>query len=174
MYYFVYHVITIGLYWEEKVVLFKIWNYRFHNPQKKSYSASAIRLKMKKSVEPLQKQTMGVAFFSQNSQLLTFSLPTKEIFQLSVFVLSHEKYHYPGQRTNFRFFFSYFVSLPFLGNFEWHCLLEIRIFLVFFFSSHNSRKSRHATLDWERSTLCHSFINLTQLIVKLNTCKKLS
>ena len=48
--------------------------------KKKSYSASAIKLKMKKSVEPLQKQTMGVAFFSQNSQLLTFSLPTKEIF----------------------------------------------------------------------------------------------
>ena len=50
---------------------------------KKSYSASAIKLKMKKSVEPLQKQTMGVAFFSQNSQLLTFSLPTKEIFSCS-------------------------------------------------------------------------------------------
>ena len=158
-----------------KVVFFKKWNYRFHNPQKKLYSASAIRLKMKKCVEPLQKQTMGVAFFSQNSQLLTFSLPTRnifmytteiglwQIFQFSIFVLSHEKHHYPGQRTNFRFFFSYFVSLPFLGNFECHRRLEIRIFL-FFFSSHNSRKSRHATLDWERSSLCHSFINLTQLI----------
>ena len=32
------------------------------------------------------------------------------------------------------------------------------------FSSHNPRKSRQATLDRERSTLCHSFINLTQLI----------
>ena len=52
---------------------------------------------------------------------------------------------------------------PFLGNFEWHRSLELRIFL-FFLSSHNSRKSRHITLDWERSSLCHSFINLTQLI----------
>ena len=51
--------------------------------KKKLYSASAIKLKMKKSVQPLQIQTMGVAFFSQNSQLLTFSLPTKEIFSCS-------------------------------------------------------------------------------------------
>ena len=99
----------------------------------------------------------------RNIFMYTAEIGLWQISQLSVFVLSHEKYHYPGQRTNFRFFFSYFVSLPFLGNFEWHCLLEIRIFLVFF-SSHNSRKSRHATLDWEQSTLCHSFINLTQLI----------
>ena len=86
---------------------------------------------MKKSVQPLQIQTMGVAFFSLNSQLLTFFLTNQRnifmftaeiglwrIFQLLIFVLSHEKYYYPGQRPDFRFFFSYFVLLPFLGNFE--------------------------------------------------------
>ena len=56
-----------------------------------------------KSVETLQRQTMGVIFDTQNSQLLTWSLPTEEIFfrytakiglwqifQLSIFVLSRE------------------------------------------------------------------------------------
>ena len=51
--------------------------------KKKSYSASAIKLKMKKSVEPLQKQKMGVAFFSQNSQLLTFSYQPKKCFHVN-------------------------------------------------------------------------------------------
>ena len=37
---------------------------------------------MKKCVETLQKQTMAVVFNIQNFQLLTWSLPTKEIFQI--------------------------------------------------------------------------------------------
>ena len=36
---------------------------------------------MKKCVEPLQKQTKGVTFFSQNSQL-TFSLPKEKYFHV--------------------------------------------------------------------------------------------
>ena len=36
---------------------------------------------MKKCVEPLQKQTKGVTFFSQNSQL-TFSLPKEKYFHI--------------------------------------------------------------------------------------------
>ena len=57
------------------------WNCRFHNPRKKqSQSASAIRVKKKKCVQPLHKKTKGVTFFIQYSQLLTFSLPKKEIF----------------------------------------------------------------------------------------------
>ena len=43
--------------------------------------ASAIGLKVKKCVEPLQKQTLGVTFFSQNSQL-TFSFPKEEYFHV--------------------------------------------------------------------------------------------
>ena len=44
-------------------------------------SALALKLKIKKKcVESLQKQTMGVTSNLQNSQLLTFSLPTEEIF----------------------------------------------------------------------------------------------
>ena len=120
---------------------------------------------MKKSVGPLQKQTMGVAFFSQNSQLLTFSLPTKEIFSYSRpksacgKSFSHEKYQYPGQRSDFRFFFSYFVLLPFLGNFERQCLLEIRIFI--FILAAVIRENLD-TRPW---------INLIQLIVILNRVK---
>ena len=37
---------------------------------------------MKKFVETLQKQIMGVIFNIQNSHLLTWSLPTEEIFQV--------------------------------------------------------------------------------------------
>ena len=36
----------------------------------------------KKSVETLQKQTMGLIFNTQNSQLLTRSLPKEEIVQV--------------------------------------------------------------------------------------------
>ena len=71
----------VGLYWKEKSTSFMEWNCRLHNPRKKkSQSASAIRVKKKKCVEPLHKQTKGVTFFSHYSQLLTFSLPKKEIF----------------------------------------------------------------------------------------------
>ena len=131
---------------------------------------------MNKCVEPLQKQTMGVAFFSQNSQLLTFSLRKKGIFSCTrpksaCGKSSSSRFSFSATRNTitqvkdltFGISFRILFYFPFLGNIEWHRLLEIRIFL-FFFSSHNSRKSRHATLDWERSSLCHSFINLTQLI----------
>ena len=37
---------------------------------------------MKNCIETLRKQTMGVVFNIQNSQLLTWSLPTEEIFQV--------------------------------------------------------------------------------------------
>ena len=70
---------------------------------------------------------MGVIFDTQNSQLLTWSLPTEEIFfrytakiglwqifQLSIFVLSREKCHYQSHWIrNFCFFCTYFSFLPF-------------------------------------------------------------
>ena len=39
-------------------------------------------LKMKTSVESVQKQTMGLIFNIHNSRLLTWSLPAEEIFQV--------------------------------------------------------------------------------------------
>ena len=39
-------------------------------------------LKMKKCVESLQKQTVGLIFNIRNSQLLTWSLPTEEFLQI--------------------------------------------------------------------------------------------
>ena len=65
----------------------------------------------------------------RNIFMYTAEIGLWQINQLSIFVLRHEKYHYPGQGPDFRFFFSYFVLLPLLGNFEWQCPLEIRIFL---------------------------------------------
>ena len=56
--------------------------------EKKSSSALSLRLKMEKCVESLQKQTMGVTFNPQKSQLFTFSLPTEEIFWGTVANLS--------------------------------------------------------------------------------------
>ena len=50
-------------------------------PEEKSLIALALRLKMRKCVETLQKQTMGVIFKTQNSHLLTWSLPTEETFK---------------------------------------------------------------------------------------------
>ena len=79
-----------------------------------------------------------IDFFLTNQRnifMFTAEIGLWRIFQLLTFVLSHEKYYYPGQRPDFRFFFSYFVLLPLLRNFEWHCLLEIRIFLCFFLAA---------------------------------------
>ena len=70
MYYFVYHINTIALYRQEKSTLLMNESKRIDNP----------RVKIVKCVERLQKQTMGVIFNTQNSQLLTWSLPTEEIF----------------------------------------------------------------------------------------------
>ena len=39
-------------------------------------------LKMKKCVESLQKQTVGLIFNIRNSQLLTWSLPTEQFLQI--------------------------------------------------------------------------------------------
>ena len=71
-----------------------------------------------------------------------------QIFQLWIFVLRREKCHYQSHWIrNFRFFFSYFGSLPLVGNFERHSQKKIRIFQCF--SCQNSRKFRQTTLDWE-------------------------
>ena len=88
---------------------------------------------------------MGVIFDTQNSQLLTWSLPTEEIFfrytakiglwqifQLSIFVLSREKYHCQSHWIrNFCFFCTYFSFLPILRKFKRRCLWTIRIFQCF-------------------------------------------
>ena len=134
---------TIGLYWEEKSSFLKYEIIGF-TIRKKSriYSVSAIRLKMKKMRWTITETDNGRSFLFTKFSVIDFFLTDKrnifmytaeiglwQIFQLSIFVLSHEKYHYPGQGPNLRFFFSYFVLRPLPGNFEWHCLLEIQIFV---------------------------------------------
>ena len=73
---------------------------------------------MRKCVETLHKQIMGVIFKMQNSQLLTWSLPTEEIFKCTA-KIGLEKCHYQSHRIrNFRFFFPYFGFLPLLEKFK--------------------------------------------------------
>ena len=55
-------------------------NKRINNPEYKSYVGA---LKMKTCVESLRKQTMGLIFNEQNSQLLNWSSPTEEIIQVN-------------------------------------------------------------------------------------------
>ena len=52
-------------------------------PKEKSLIALVLRLKRRKCVETLQKQTMDVIFNTLNSHLLSRSLPTEEIFQVN-------------------------------------------------------------------------------------------
>ena len=49
----------------------------------------------------------------RNIFMYTAEIGLRQILQLSIFVLSHEKYHYPGQGPNFRFIFSYLFYFPF-------------------------------------------------------------
>ena len=80
MYYFVYHINTIALYRQEKSTLLINESKRIDNPRVKIVKCVGTKTRDEKSVERLQKQTMGVIFNTQNSQLLTWSLPTEEIF----------------------------------------------------------------------------------------------
>ena len=52
------------------------------NTRRESQGALALRLKMEKCVETIQKQTMGVIFNIKNSQSLTWSLPIEELSQV--------------------------------------------------------------------------------------------
>ena len=113
---------------------------------------------------------MGVAFFSQNSQLLTFSLPTKEIFSCSRpksacgessscwFSFSATR-NTITQVKDLTLGFSFRILFYFP---KWQCLLEIRIFLLFFLAA-----IIRQNLDMR------PWIDLTQLIMILNTCKKI-
>ena len=133
------------------------------------------KARAEKSVEPLQKQTMGVAFFSQNSQLLTFSLPTKEIFSCTrpksaCGKSSSCRFSFSATRNTitqvkdltlglfFRILF-YILFQEILSN-----IVRITNFSFFFFLAAIIREN----LDMR------PWIDLTQLIVILNTCKKLS
>ena len=50
---------------------------RIDNPRVKIVKCVGAKTRDEKSVERLQKQTMSVIFNTQNSQVLTWSLPTK-------------------------------------------------------------------------------------------------
>ena len=64
---------------------------------------------MKKCVGTPQNQTIGIIFNVQNSQLLTWSLPSEEVFQIhgqSRAVVNRPVVHYQSHGIrNFRFFF---------------------------------------------------------------------
>ena len=101
----------------------------------------------------ITKTTMVVIFNLQNSHLLNLSLPTEEVFQVNgqnrlVANLPVVDFHSqtremlipkPLNTQLSVFLLVYWVS-SFLGKFESHCLLAIRIFQCF--SHHNSRKLR--------------------------------
>ena len=53
---------------------------KIDNPRVKIVKCVGAKTRDEKSVERLQKQTMSVIFNTQNSQVLTWSLPTEEIF----------------------------------------------------------------------------------------------
>ena len=74
MYYFVYHITTIALYWQEKSTLLMNENKRIDNPW--------IRIVKCVGVEAQDEKTVGIVFNKQNSKLLNWSLPTEEISQV--------------------------------------------------------------------------------------------
>ena len=84
MYYFVYHINTIALYWEEKPTSLMNENKWIDNPRitiVESVGADPYDGKMRWIM--ITKTTMVVIFNLQNSHLLTLSLPTEEVFQVN-------------------------------------------------------------------------------------------
>ena len=57
-------------------------NKRIANPWIKIVKSIGTEAQGEKCVETLQNQTMGAIFNTQNPQLVTWSLPTEEIFQV--------------------------------------------------------------------------------------------
>ena len=84
MYYFVYHINTIALYWEEKPTSFMNEYKWIDNPwitNVECVGANSQDEKMRWITTT--KTTIVVIFNLQNSHLLTLSLPTEEVFQVN-------------------------------------------------------------------------------------------
>ena len=80
--FFVYHINTKALYWQEKSPLLMNENKRIDNPWIRVVKC-VDALKMKTCLEWLQKQTVGlISNIKKNSLLLNWSLPTEEILQV--------------------------------------------------------------------------------------------
>ena len=58
-------------------------NKRIDNPQIKIVKCVGAKVQDEKCIKTLQKQTMGVIFNMQNSQVLNWPLSTEEIFQVN-------------------------------------------------------------------------------------------
>ena len=96
----------------------------------------------------------------------------RENFQLSIFALSLEICHHRSHGIrNFWFFLLVFWFFLLLGKFECHFLWAMQIFQCF--SSHNPKRFRQTTLDWEYWRLYHSFINLIEWRERQVTCQQL-
>ena len=111
---------TIAICEQEKSTLLMKGKKRIDSPRKKVVKCVGDRAHEEKCVESLKKQTMGVTFNLQNSQLLTFPCRLPKFIQvhsqtrlvanlpLSIFVLSHGKCHYQSHWVgNFRYFFPF-------------------------------------------------------------------
>ena len=148
MYYFVYHIHTIALYWQEKSTLLTNENKRIDNPLIEIVKCVAA-LEMKTCFESPQNTNSGPNFsiytilsywIGRYRQKKSFRYTAKiglwQIFQLLIFILSRGKCYYQSHWIrNVRFFFPYFGFLSFLGKFDRHCLKVIRILRIF--SGHN-------------------------------------
>ena len=109
----------------------------------------------------ITKTTMGVIFFIQNSQILTLSLPTEEIYsgtrpksasdKSSSCQFSSQPRKMPLPKQLSVFLFVFWFSSP--SRKVWTSLsLSDTGFSVF--TSHNPRKFRQMTMDWEWLRLC--------------------
>lgn len=142
-------------------------------PTKKSEIALAIGFKIKKIAFNLFKNNQWVQFsIYKNSQLLSFSLPTEEIFSgtppnlawgktssCRFYTLSHKKCLYWSHwMQNSHFFLFVFRFYSPSKKFCTSLLISIQTFQCF--SSHNWRKFRQMTLNWEWWRFCHSFIHV--------------
>ena len=82
MYYFVYHINTRALYWEEKPTSLRNENKWIDNPRitiEECVGADSLDGKM----GWITKKTMVVIFNLKNSHLLTLSLQTEKVFQVN-------------------------------------------------------------------------------------------
>ena len=153
------------------------------HPSKKLVKCIGYKAQDKKHVESLHKQTTGITFNFQLPQLLSFSLPSEEIFSgtppkshcgnsLNCQFLFLSEMPLPKPlRMQLRVFLLYFGFLPLQENFEHHCLKAIQIFQCF--SSHNQKKIWQMTLDWEWWRLYLSFISKTEWCERRVMCQQL-
>ena len=161
--------------------------YRFHNPREKK----GVKRIGDKAQDEYMRWTItetddGRSFLFTKFSVIDFFLTEKsnifmytaeiglwQIFQFSIFVPGTRNTITQVKDLTFGISFRILFYFPFLGNIEWHRLLEIRIFLFFLAAIIRENLDMRPWIEKGHRFAIHLLTWHSWLVIS-NTCKKLS